>query len=646
MLEIVRLRKLLLRVLPAVLVSAGVLAEAVDAGERAGEGAALPLPQPKYQVELERSIMVPMRDGTRLSTDLYFPAQLRGKRLPAILIRTPYNKNSWRDASTANGGRGAAARMFAGQGYVVAVQDMRGKWESEGTFSIFSHVATDFPDSMDWIVRQPWSDGKVGTYGCSYLGEVQVIGATFNHPAHKAMIPQAAGGALGGAAGRYRYFGARNGGAFELGMGLSWFMQAGSRYYWRPPPGLDRETFLAIAPLYNPGPTVTYDYHEAVRSLPLVGLVRRFGGPVTDWDDFVSWSMTDPRWEQRGYVTAGDRTAVPGLHVNSWYDFGAADTIATWRYFSGDGGAGEDRDNQYLIMGAGNHCTNEAVTENTVIGARPAGDARADHWKTYLAWYDRWLRGNRHALDAVPKVQYYLLGKNEWRSAESFPPAGARQVAYFIGSGGRANSLLGDGRLQPGAVPPGGADADRFTYDPGNPVPSLGGPVCCTTDDDMAEGSFDQTPVESRADVLVYQTPALEKGVTVAGPIELVLFVSSDAPDTDFVAKLVDVYPDGRAFNVQEGILRARYRDGIARPLMMTAGEVYEIRLDLQATANHFAPGHKMRLEISSSNFPRWDRNLNTGGDNVTETKWRVARNVVHHSQVHPSRLMLWVLPE
>ena len=603
------------------------------------------LASPAESPGLTPSVMIPMRDGIRLAADLHFPADAGERKWPVILIRTPYDKRRWRTADSAHESGLGMARFFARHGFVVAVQDVRGKHESEGSFSVLGGALTDFSDTADWLARQRWSTGRLGTYGCSYLGEIQIIQATTRHPSLAAVLAQAGSGALGGAQGRFRYFGARNGGAFELAMGLGWFLEYGSRHSLMLGSDVDEETRRQLSPLlaFEPAaPVVNYD--TALGSLPLEGLVQRLGGPPSDWDFLLTTPMVDPAWARRGYLEPSDTVDVPGLHVNSWYDFGVRESIATWRHFIEAGGSRESRNNQYLLIGGGTHCANEEASANTMVGARPIGDARFEFRDLYLKWFNRWLKGDRDALAGMPRVRYYLLGKNEWRVADQFPPRAAKQIELHLRSGGSANSLFGDGSLVATLAQDFPGRSDSFVYDPANPVPSLGGPLCCALNEDSAPGAFDQTAIESRADVLVYQTEPLDAPLTVVGPVDLVLFVSSDASDTDFTAKLVDVHPDGRAFNVQEGILRARYREGFDREVFMEPGRVYELTVDLQATANHFGRGHRLRLEVSSSNFPRWDRNLNTGGRNYDETIWRKARNTVHHGGRHPSRLKLWVL--
>ena len=301
----------------------------------------------------------------------------------------------------------------------------------------------------------------------------------------------------------------------------------------------------------------------------------------------------------------------------------------------------EARENQFIILTPSTHCAWAGATENTVIGERDLGDARKEFIEIYLKWYEHWLKGVDNGITDMPRVQYYVMGLNEWRSAESWPIEGTTYRKYFLNSGGRANSRYGDGALM--EAPPAEAASDRFVYDPATPVPTLGGNVCCTGMETGA-GGYDQSTIEMRNDVLVYTSAPLEDGIEVTGFLEVVLYVSSDAKDTDFTAKLVDVYADGRAFNLQEGAMRMRFREDLRRKVWMEDGEIYEIHLDLHATSNYFDKGHRVRLEVSSSNFPRWSRNLNTGGNNYDESEGRPANNTVHHSAEHPSHVILPVV--
>lgn len=595
------------------------------------------LPAPRYEIRMERSVMIPMRDGTRQSANIYFPVGT-GEKLPVILLRTPYGKDKQ--------GRplDAMVRAFAAQGYAFVVADVRGRHESQGKFMPQLGDAEDGYDTVQWLAGQDWSNGKVGMIGCSYRGDVQIFAAGARPPALKAIVPQAAGSSIGSADGEYKYFAARVGGAIEFAQNVAWFYKFGPKVYYGPPEGLSREEFLANVEFMNTDPTYPpADYNELWWHLPVSELMASAGGPPNDFTDIATRPVTDKWWDQFPYVTDEYRSDVPALHVNSWYDFGARETIWEFEQMRHKSLSKEARENQYLMMGPTTHCLSELATENTVVGERDMGDARYDFYATYLAWFDHWLRdGRKQPLD-LPRVTYFLMGKNEWRTSDEWPVTGTRMRKLYLTSGGDANSRFGDGVLT--FQQPSTAARDQFVYDPGMPVPTKGGPACCIGPSSPM-GSFDQREVELRHDVLVYSTPPLRQGVEVTGKIDVVLHVSSDAKDTDFTAKLVDVYPDGRAFNVTDGILRARYRDGQEKAVMMQPGKVYQLTLDLEATSNWFGPGHQIRLEVSSSNFPRFDRNLNTGGNNHDETVWQVARNTVHHGGVHASYILLPVVEQ
>lgn len=600
------------------------------------KGQGQPVPAHPYAVRLEKSVMVPMRDGVKLSTDLYFPVGPEG-RLPVIVMRTPYDKNFYREKSN-------DTRMFpyffVEHGYVVIIQDCRGKYESEGAYVVSAADSRDGDDTVTWTALQPWSNGRVGTYGCSYSGENQIEMAKLRNPHLKAMIPRAAGGAVGTAGQRYTYFGAFKGGVFEISANFGWFFQYGSKIYYRPPADTPHAVFLESAKLFNPAPQLPpINYREIWKTLPVINMMKNAGGPPTDFEDFLSHEPADPWWDRLGYIEETDQFDVPALHVNSWYDFGVGETLYTFDLFQRNAASALAKENQFVIISPTAHCLSEEATQKTIVGERELGDARLDYENVYLRWFDYWLRGIDNGITKMPKVQVFVMGAGAWRSGNEWPPAGIQLQTYYFHSDGRANGRYGTGRLGPDA--PGAERADTYVYDPKTPVPSRGGPVCCTGSPDAPEGSYDQSEVEMRQDVLVYTTTPLTEGVEVTGPLEVVLYVSSSAPDTDFTAKLVDVYPDGRAYNVQEGIQRARYREGFDRKVWFKPGEAAKVRIDLQATSNYFGPGHRIRLEISSSNFPRFERNLNTGGNNYDEAEGPIARNTIYHSARYPSAIIL-----
>lgn len=565
-----------------------------------------PPPTPRYAVRVEENVRMAMRDGIKLSTDVYF-AQGAGEKLPGILIRTPYNKKSQK----------SAASMFAGQGYIVAVQDVRGKYESEGKFIVSAADTNDGFDAVNWMATQPWSTGKVGTYGCSYLGEDQLEMSKLKNPNHVAMIPQAAGGA-------YRYAGLLNGGAVELAMASGWFRTQGSKL--------------------NPAPKpAAIDSQAMWATLPMIEMLKRVGAPPSDFEGFVSHQPGDPWWDQFGYINEAHRFNAPALQVCSWYDSVVKDTLDAFNLLRKNAETTRARDNQFVIISPTTHCKSESATAQTVVGKMNLGDAQFDYYNLYVKWFDHWLKDVANDVTSMPKVQLYVMGKNQWRSGQEWPLRQTKFTKYYLHSDGRANTRSGSGTLS--TAPSRTERSDSFTYDPKDPVPTAGGAICCTGAPNTPEGPLDQSSVEDRPDVLVYTTPVLEKGIEVTGPLTVQLYVSSTARDTDFTAKLVDVHPDGTAYNLQEGILRARYREGFQKKVWMRPGEVFSMKIDLQATSNYFAPGHRIRLEISSSNFPRFDRNLNTGGSNFDETTGAIAKNEIHHAGPRASYIMLPIIP-
>jgi len=595
------------------LLTAVVFAVPVVAQESAG--APFPRPAGSHEVVVERSVMVPMRDGVQLSTDIYRPKDASGA-LPTILIRLPYNKAAYRGAT-------APADYFASHGYAVVVQDVRGKFASEGEYHVYEGDMTDWSDTFDWIGAQSWSTGRIGTYGCSYLGEGQIIAAQQRHPRHIAAIAQAAGGNLGRVGRRRQFWGSVEGGAFSISINFGWM-----------------PVFASIDKGARPMPKV--DLASLFKTLPVVDMPERAGSPSWDWRNFLERSPDDPWWDAKGYLTADDSVSVAALHVSSWFDL-AAEALEEAAIFSKNGLNDRARNGQYAIISPTTHCASEGARSETKVGDLSVGDARLRYWETYLAWFDHWLNGNEHAIDSLPHFQYYVIGRNEWRKSDTWPVKGMRQTAYYLSSAGDANSSKGNGRLTLKA--PARERADTFTYDPANPVPARGGSICCTGNPKDVPGSFDNADIEQRPDVLVYTSDVLANGLELTGPIGAVVYLSSDAPDTDVTVKLLDVFPDGRSMNIQEGITRVRYRDGFDQARMMEKGKVYEVPVDLHATSWYLQPGHRLRAEISSSNFPRFDRNLNTGGHNYDETTWRTAKNSIHHSAPQASRLILPVIP-
>ncbi|MEO7963938.1 MAG: CocE/NonD family hydrolase, partial [Gemmatimonadaceae bacterium] len=462
-----------------------VFASQLSAQQLAQSAAGAPFPRPpgSHEVSVERSIMIPMRDGVKLATDVYRPKELTGA-LPTILIRLPYNKAAYRGATV-------PADFFASHGYAVVVQDVRGKFASEGTFRVYEGDMTDWSDTFDWIGKQPWTTGKIGTYGCSYLGEGQIIAAQQRHPLHIAAIAQAAGGNLGRVGRRRQFWGSVEGGAFAVSINFGWMpVFASVDKGARPMPNVDLATYF--------------------RTLPINNMTDRAGSPSWDWHNFLERSPDDPWWDAQGYLTADDSVSVAGLHVSSWFDL-AGEALEEAAIFSKNGINERARNGQYAIISPTVHCSSEGASSQTKVGDLMVGDARLHYWETYLAWFDRWLNENERALDGLPRFQYYVIGRNEWRTSDRWPVSGMRETPMYLDSDGSANTASGNGRLS--LTPPNKAGVDRFTYDPDNPVPARGGSICCTGNPKDQPGSFDNADIEQRADVLVYTGDVLSEGL-------------------------------------------------------------------------------------------------------------------------------------
>ena len=352
-------------------------------------------------------------------------------------------------------------------------------------------------------------------------------------------------------------------------------------------------------------------------------------------------SPDDAWWDRQGYLTASGSTTTPALHVSSWFDL-AAEALQEAEIFAKNAASPQARTGRFAIIGPNTHCGYDSSTSATKVGDLVVGDARLRYYDRYVQWFDYWLKGEQNGVLDMPRYQYYVIGRNEWKSSPVWPVVGMRETSMYLASGGRANTAAGNGRL--GRAVPRGAATDAFTYDPMDPLPSRGGSICCTGNPKDQPGSYDHRDLESRPDLLVYTTDALASGVELTGPLRAEIFLSSDAKDTDVTVKVLDVFPDGRVMNILEGITRARYRDGFGTPHLLEPGKVYRVPVDLHATSWYLAPGHKLRVHVSSSNFPRFDRNLNTGGTNYDETSGLKARNTIHHSTRYPSRLLLPVV--
>ena len=597
---------------------------------------------------VERKVMMPMRDGVRLATDIYRPKKVTGP-VPTVFVKTPYNFNFW-DVRNGVPSDMNAALMAIKRGYAYVVQNERGHFFSEGNYDILGPPATDGYDAIDWITKQPWSNGKLGATGCSSTAEYQPAVAALGHPGFAAMNVQGFGAGVGRVGPYYEQGNWYRGGAVQM-LFITWIY--GQQNQVRPMFSRDtpQADLVAASRLFDLAPQMPrVDWSKALWHLPVQDILKSVDAPrgifadpmpVATGGRMIQRTPNDPAWYKGGLWHDDMKLDLPGLWQMSWYDVSVGPNLAMYNHVRNTASK-EVADQQWAIIAPVGHCGFTRATENTVVGERSMGDARLDYHEIMLGFFDRFVKGVKNTrIDSLAKVTYFTMGSNKWQTSDTWPPAGAAPLTYYLSSGGKANTLNGDGALT--TAPPPQDQPDRFTYDPMNPVPSVGGNVCCTGNA-ITAGSFDQRKNEARDDVLVYTSEPFKDGLELSGPIVPTLYVSSDAKDTDFTVKVLDVYPDGRAYNLDESIQRMRYREGYDKPAVwMEKGEVYKVTLQPLNTSNYFAPGHRLRIEVSSSNFPRFDRNLNTGGNNFDEAAGVAARNAVHHSKEYPSSITISV---
>ncbi|MEM9422750.1 MAG: CocE/NonD family hydrolase [Pseudomonadota bacterium] len=579
----------------------------------------------------ETQFRVPMRDGVMLNTDVIFPDG-PAKNLPTVLIRTPYRFDK------EEGARSVLLARFLEEGYAIVFNHERGRYYSEGTFSFLNGAFDDGYDIVDWIASQEWSNGRVGTIGCSSSAENQLGLAVADHPAHRAMIPIAPGAGIGDI-GPYKEQGNfYRGGAWQ-GLWLAWYYAHGRRFKPDLPANMTQAERQQFARYFNFDPVLPeVDFAEAIRRLPLQHIPASVDMLPSDLQDFIKRHPNDPSWDDQPFVREGDRFGVPTLWVFSWYDIATPVNIAYVNHQRKNAKTKIDRDNQFMVISPVTHCKNGKETKETYVGDRFVGDARFEYMELFVDWFDYWLKDKKNGVTARRKNDVFLMGKNKWRSFDTWPPQASQPVKLYLSAAqGDTVQTTEEGALR--LEHQAGVQKDTFTYDPKNPVPSKGGSICCFKG--LVGGAFDQSDIEERDDVLVYTTPPFKKGVSVTGHIDVNLYVSSDAPDTDITVKLVVVDGEGVPYNLDDNIQRLRYRDGYDEPAFMEEGKVYKVSVGPLATSNYFAPGERLRIEISSSNFPRYGRNLNTGGNNYDEDEPVIARNSVHFSGIHPSHIVL-----
>jgi putative CocE/NonD family hydrolase len=562
-------------------------------------------------VMVERGVKVTMRDGVILRADIYKPKQ--GGPFPVLLERTPYNKDGGSDF----GYRAASA------GYIAIIQDVRGRYTSEGEWYPFLHESQDGYDSVEWAAALPQSSGKVGMWGGSYVGATQML-AAISHPPHLAGICPVV------TASNYHRNWTYQGGAFEQWFNESWTSGLAQDTLSR---RIQRDTNaakgawklpLTAYPLFNESGSLTVNSSQALAPYFLDWLAH------PDFDDYWRrWSIEDHYAEVN----------VPALHTAAWYDIFQDGSLRNYQGLKEKAATEAARRGQRLLVIVGGH-----AGSGRQIGDVDFGASAADYNETNvtLQWYDYLFKGRRNSFAQKP-VRIFVMGVNEWRDEEDWPLQSARSTKYFLHSETGANSVRGDGTLSP-VAPRAGEHSDAYVYDPADPVPTIGGPLCCDAAH-LSGGPKDQRPAEARQDVLVYSTEAFTSDVEVTGPIALEVYAKSSATDTDFTAKLVDVWPNGFAQNLTEGIARARYRNAQERQELMNPGELYRFAVEMWSTSNVFRRGHRMRLEVSSSNFPRFDRNMNTGIDAASANHWVTATNTIFHDADHASALVIPVVP-
>jgi putative CocE/NonD family hydrolase len=565
-------------------------------------------------------IGVPMRDGTTLSADVYRPQVPAGREVPVILMRLPYDK------AAAQRYVYEPPEFYARHCYLVVIQDVRGQYGSEGVFYPFRDEARDGYDSVEWAARLPGSNGRVGMYGFSYVGATQWLAATQRPPHLKAISPAMTSS-------DYYDGWTYQDGAFSLAFAESWPITTIARSAAARRPGgaalveeFDRQT---------PALKDAWYWYLPLDRFPLLGPDSRRIAPY--FYDWLEHPTNDAYWQRWSIRRRYERIEVPALNVDGWYDVflnGAIENFVGMRH---RGATAAARRGQKLVIGPWIHLPWSRKAGQVDFG--PEAESPVDAMQ--LRFFDHHLKGIANGVDREPAVRVFVMGANRWRTADDWPIPGTRFTNFYLRSGGSANSRSGDGRLstrRPRAS--GEAGRDRFTYDPRRPVPSVGGHSCC--EPDVAPvGPYDQRWVEQRPDVLVYDTERLERPVEVTGPITVTLYASSSAPNTDFTAKLVDVDRRGRAINLNDGIIRASHRRSEVHPRPIRPGRVYRYDIEVWPTSNLFRRGHRIRLEISSSNFPMYDRNPNTGHPFAEDAELRSARQVVLHDPEHPSRIRL-----
>ena len=557
-------------------------------------------PQYSQPFDIKIDVQVPMSDGVNLSTDVYLPKS--DGPFPALLVRTIYDNQSPNLIE--------AAERFVDRGYAVVMQDCRGRFDSDGEWQPYVNEAQDGHDTQEWIGSQPWCDGNIGTFGTSYVGFTQSLTAPLRSQYLKALVPTVS------QQDNFGHFYVD--GALQLHVAMNFINMAGRTM--------------------QRGSRDAMNSAEFYRRLPLVSALD----DIVDlpfYRNVITHSTFDDFWKSYSMRYRYEDVETPALIVSGWYDNLVHEAFKLYKGWTTRSRSEETRRLTKLLIGGWSHGNIGSSEPFGTIGFGTA--AGMDFLEEQLRWYDRRLKGIDNGMDDEPPVRIFVMGDNEFRYENEWPLARTRYTNYYLHSSGAANTLHGDGVLSteiPGDQPP-----DQYSYDPNDPVPTLGGQIMAIQM--TVSGPWDRRSVERRDDVLVYTTETLEEDVEVTGPVFLHLSVESTAPDTDFTGTLVDVHPDGKAIIICEGLLRCRYRDSIEEPTLMVPGDTYELTVDMWETSNVFKKGHQIRLEVSSSNFPRFDRNLNTGSQPGMDAKIRIAEQTIFHDSQRQSYLTLPNIP-
>lgn len=566
------------------------------------------LAQSQHDIRILRHQEVPMSDGIILYADVYLP--LPAATYPTLVVRTPYGVQ--------RPGMHEPMVKFAQNGYAVVLQDVRGRYESEGVWEPFRDEAKDGYETIEWAAVQPWSNGRVGTQGGSYLGHNQWQAASQKPPHLEAIFPILASTNI-----YANWWGM--GGAFRLSFNYGWGAV-------RMPNRIMLPQFWHTAEFMPE----SLRYENILRHLPLKdGDLISAGNPVQHYRDWIIHQSYDNYWESISDEERFDQITVPSHTLGGWFDIFIQGTINGYVGMKNHGATEEARNGARMIIGPWGHGSSQSFG-----GVDFTPDAQLDYFERQLKFYDRHLKGIKNGIDDQPPVKLFYMGINKWRSEDDWPIPGTEYRNLYITSEGSANSVRGDGNLT--FMKPSEDGADTYRYDPENPVPTTGGNNCCGTP--TLAGPRDQRPLERRDDVLVYTSDFLDKPLTIAGPVRLQLEAETDGLDTDWMVKLVDVYPDGYAMPISEGIIRARFREGLDKMQLLKQNQTYTYDIEMTGTANVFLPGHRIRVDITSSNFPQFDRNPNTGADLGVSTEIRVAQQTIRHGGSKTSYIILPVV--